>query len=165
MSCISESLSLYALEEYKRMIFDKINSKELYWRTFSKQIDAIQHITNSYLSSNNNDHLHIFAEEYPPSITSTGHSYGARQFIVSRYVDFFLHYMYSISAKNRHHYEIIIEQQPCHLYFDIEYNRNINPNITTQQEQEVKQTQLYRCRYVDIYIHIYIYLHILAVFI
>ena len=37
---------------------------------------------------------------------------------------------YSILKENeRHHYEIIREMEPCHLYFDLEFNRDANADV------------------------------------
>ncbi|KAI9123292.1 hypothetical protein K1719_006181 [Acacia pycnantha] len=32
-----------------------------------------------------------------------------------------------MDSKLRHHYEVIKEGLPCHLYFDLEFNKRVNP--------------------------------------
>lgn len=50
---------------------------------------------------------------------------GTRSYLVASYERFWRHYS-QIDAGCRHHYEIIREQSPCHLYFDLEFNRGEN---------------------------------------
>jgi hypothetical protein len=56
----------------------------------------------------------VFAEEYGFK--------GARKFLTATLENFFRYYCYELkSRKERHHYELIREQTPAKLYFDIEY--------------------------------------------
>jgi hypothetical protein len=63
----------------------------------------------------------IFALELSPK--------GKRKYIVCNCGRFFSHYWMDIDASARHYYELIREDEPCRLYFDLEYNRDANPEI------------------------------------
>ncbi|VFQ67577.1 unnamed protein product [Cuscuta campestris] len=52
------------------------------------------------------------------------HLNGQRRFLVSTYEDFWRRYK-NMNSK-RHHYEVIQEGLPCHLYFDLEFNKRAN---------------------------------------
>lgn len=62
--------------------------------------------------------LHVFALELS--------SNGARKFIGNAADEFALKYL-SFPPHMCHHYEIIRENMPCRLYFDIEFKRGLNP--------------------------------------
>ena len=51
---------------------------------------------------------------------------GRRSYIVASFDDFWRRYR-TLQAPFRHHYELIRDQRPCHLYFDLEYQRETNP--------------------------------------
>ncbi|KAJ6752628.1 DNA-DIRECTED PRIMASE / polymerase PROTEIN [Salix koriyanagi] len=53
------------------------------------------------------------------------HHNGQRRFLVSTYTEFWRRYK-NMDAKFRHHYEVIQEGLPCHLYFDLEFSRRHN---------------------------------------
>ena len=42
--------------------------------------------------------------------------------------DFWIRY-FTFSPSQRHHYELIVERAPCHLYFDVEFKRKYNPQL------------------------------------
>ncbi|XP_049365520.1 uncharacterized protein LOC125830381 isoform X1 [Solanum verrucosum] len=53
------------------------------------------------------------------------HVNGQRRFLVSTYKEFWRRYK-TMNPKFRHHYEVIQEGLPCHLYFDLEFNKREN---------------------------------------
>ncbi|XP_059289513.1 uncharacterized protein LOC132043042 isoform X2 [Lycium ferocissimum] len=53
------------------------------------------------------------------------HMNGQRRFLVSTYKEFWRRYE-TMNPKFRHHYEVIQEGLPCHLYFDLEFNKREN---------------------------------------
>ncbi|WVZ14391.1 hypothetical protein V8G54_011957 [Vigna mungo] len=53
------------------------------------------------------------------------HFNGQRRFLVSTYTEFWRRYK-NMNPKFRHHYEVIQEGLPCHLYFDLEFNKKVN---------------------------------------
>ncbi|KAL2550531.1 DNA-directed primase/polymerase protein [Forsythia ovata] len=55
------------------------------------------------------------------------HMNGQRRFLVSTYKEFWRRYK-DMNPKFRHHYEVIQEGLPCHLYFDLEFNMRENPD-------------------------------------
>jgi Herpesviridae UL52/UL70 DNA primase len=67
-----------------------------------------------------NGDMHVFAIEY------AGNS-GARKFVAATYEGFWYHYCL-LPEGDRHHYELVQEGWPCHLYFDIEFQTACNPN-------------------------------------
>ena len=84
--------------------------------------------------------LHLFSVELPPS--SERQSSGARLYLVSSYATFYCRYM-DLAARERHHYEVVRPHLPCHLYFDIEFNRTINPQIASEDYEDQVPHTLY----------------------
>ncbi|KAL0548712.1 hypothetical protein IC582_013176 [Cucumis melo] len=80
------------------------------WATFPRQEEAIK-FAREHID------VHIFSYQ--------DHFNGQRRFLVSSYSEFWHRYK-SMDAKCRHHYEVIQEGAPCHLYFDLEYSKRIN---------------------------------------
>ncbi|KAF6261704.1 hypothetical protein COO60DRAFT_1699647 [Scenedesmus sp. NREL 46B-D3] len=64
-------------------------------------------------------------EKRPVKEVSTG---GQRVFIVSSAELFWQHYK-ALPVADRHHYEIIRQASPCHLYFDLEFCPASNPGL------------------------------------
>lgn len=52
---------------------------------------------------------------------------GKRRFLVSTVTNFYRRYS-DMLPHHRHYYEIIREGQPCHIYFDLEFSRALNPD-------------------------------------
>ncbi|CAH9140909.1 unnamed protein product [Cuscuta epithymum] len=80
------------------------------WVTYPKQDEAMKYAkqcTNARLFSYQN------------------HINGQRRFLVSTYEHFWKRYK-NMNSKRRHHYEVIQEGLPCHLYFDLEFNKKAN---------------------------------------
>lgn len=86
------------------------------WRQFPTQRQAF-----AFADKNDptGEKLKIFSVEIE--------SIGTRRFITSSYPEFYRRYV-SVAPQHRHYYEIIREGFPCHLYFDLEYERSANPN-------------------------------------
>ncbi|CAM6107019.1 unnamed protein product [Calypogeia fissa] len=82
------------------------------WATFPRQEQAIQ-----FAESDANNKLVVFQYQ--------DHINGQRRFLATTYEEFWYRYKRMI-ADYRHHYEIIQDGKPCHLYFDLEFNRKIN---------------------------------------
>lgn len=61
---------------------------------------------------------------------------GRRKFIVASIWDFWKNYLL-IEAKDRHYYEIIRQGQPCHLYLDLEFSKELNPHRPEQAMVEL----------------------------
>lgn len=55
---------------------------------------------------------------------------GIRKFISTHLRAFYLHYR-TIEIQSRNFYEIILENTPCRLYFDLEYYKKFNPAINS----------------------------------
>ena len=121
------------------------------WIEFHRQANAIEFMRKRRAeeasdidgqSTNSADELKLFAYELAPRSRSGAsgakplHT-GARKFILSSYRDFWTRYFTFPEAK-RHHYELIPEGQPCHLYFDIEFkyghNRQFRPPSMQAQD-------------------------------
>ncbi|EGD78946.1 hypothetical protein PTSG_01919 [Salpingoeca rosetta] len=87
----------------------------LVWRTFPLQQMAFDFVTTC------SQPLSVYAFE---TETSTQ---GKRRFLVSN--ERFWSRYYSLPPKQRHHYELIRQDSPCHLYLDLEYAREHNPDV------------------------------------
>ncbi|KAL5567885.1 hypothetical protein UlMin_024460 [Ulmus minor] len=84
-------------------------SKEV-WATFPRQDEAMKY-------GKGLKNVHFFSYQ--------DHFNGQRRFLVSTYKEFWKRYKI-MNSKFRHHYEVIQEGFPCHLYFDLEFNRKDN---------------------------------------
>ncbi|KAK7283601.1 hypothetical protein RIF29_13225 [Crotalaria pallida] len=87
-----------------------LNLRKEVWVTFPRQDDAMKFAKGQ-------DDVHVFSYQ--------DHYNGKRRFLVSTYAEFWKRYK-SMDPKFRHHYEVIREGLPCHLYFDLEFNKNAN---------------------------------------
>lgn len=100
---------------------DKIDYGEIFKRFFSQE-KAIEYFysINSHFGQieDFNDSrilpIGVFAEETAIN--------GSRNYIVSSYESIW-YYISSLCKHERHIYEVLLEKQPCWLYFDIEYNK------------------------------------------
>ncbi|OVA02115.1 DNA primase [Macleaya cordata] len=86
------------------------NSRKQVWATFPKQDQAIAF-------AKSHSHVHLFS--YQDRLN------GQRRFLVSTYEEFWRRYK-NMDSTFRHHYEVIQEGLPCHLYFDLEFNKRAN---------------------------------------
>ncbi|KAH6566546.1 hypothetical protein BASA62_006643 [Batrachochytrium salamandrivorans] len=66
--------------------------------------------------------LSIFSFEDDPKNT------GRRKYLVTSISDFWIRYK-DMAKSQRHYYELIESGTPCHLYFDIEYDKTCNPGL------------------------------------
>lgn len=80
------------------------------WTTFPRQDQAVQFAEN---------HVDVSLFSYQDHVN------GQRRFLATTYEELWRRYK-SMDHKYRHHYEVIREGSPCHLYFDLEYNRTLN---------------------------------------
>ncbi|KAF9602333.1 hypothetical protein IFM89_026538 [Coptis chinensis] len=80
------------------------------WATFPKQDQAMN-----------------FSKQYPHArlFSYQDHVSGQRRFLVSTYTEFWQRYK-NMDSTFRHHYEVIQEGLPCHLYFDLEFDKRVN---------------------------------------
>ncbi|XP_075496443.1 uncharacterized protein LOC142533517 [Primulina tabacum] len=84
--------------------------REEIWKTFPRQDEAMK-----------------FAKQHADArvFSYQDHVNGVRRFLVSKYKEFWQRYK-GMSPHFRHHYEVIQEGLPCHLYFDLEFNKRVN---------------------------------------
>ncbi|KAE9592559.1 hypothetical protein Lalb_Chr19g0130571 [Lupinus albus] len=87
-----------------------LNLRKEVWVTFPRQDDAMKF-------AKGNDDVHVFSYQ--------DHFNGQRRFLASTYTEFWQRYK-NMDSKFRHHYEVIREGLPCHLYFDLEFNKKVN---------------------------------------
>ncbi|KAH9677548.1 DNA primase [Citrus sinensis] len=107
-------LSLLRLLREIRVDLSKEDSSNLgkeIWATFPRQNEAI-------MFAKGHANVRIFSYQ--------DHYNGQRRFLVSTYKEFWQRYK-RMDSKFRHHYEVIQEGLPCHLYFDLEFNKRVNP--------------------------------------
>ncbi|KAL1206731.1 hypothetical protein V5N11_027289 [Cardamine amara subsp. amara] len=88
----------------------KAISRKGVWATFPRQDEAIKF-------EKRHDNVRIFSYQ--------DHFSGQRRFLVSSYEEFWKRYK-SMDPRHRHHYEVIQEGLPCHMYFDLEFNQKVN---------------------------------------
>ncbi|KAG8652962.1 DNA-directed primase/polymerase protein isoform X7 [Manihot esculenta] len=80
------------------------------WATFPRQNEAM-----NFAKEHGNMRVFSYQDHYK----------GQRRFLVSTYQEFWRRYK-SMDSKFRHHYEVIQEGLPCHLYFDLEFSKKEN---------------------------------------
>lgn len=85
------------------------------WRAFPTQAAAF---AAAAADDPGGERLRVFAVEVSAS--------GARRFVVTGYPEFWRRYE-AVPPPGRHHYEIIRQGWPCHLYLDLEYATEHNP--------------------------------------
>ncbi|XP_030533169.1 DNA-directed primase/polymerase protein isoform X3 [Rhodamnia argentea] len=88
----------------------KLRSLKEIWTTFPRQEEAMKF-------AKAHPQVHVFSYQ--------DHCNGQRRFLVSSYQEFWKRYN-TMDPKLRHHYEVIQEGLPCHLYFDLEFNKREN---------------------------------------
>ncbi|KAK8460374.1 hypothetical protein SEVIR_2G319800v4 [Setaria viridis] len=84
--------------------------RDVVWATFPRQEEAIRF-------SKAHTHTNVFSYQ--------DHRTGTRRFLVSTYDEFWRRYN-DMDSKIRHHYEVIQEGSPCHIYFDLEFDTRLN---------------------------------------
>nr|CAD1818892.1 unnamed protein product [Ananas comosus var. bracteatus] len=84
--------------------------RERIWATFPRQEEAMR-FSKAHAQSK------VFS--YQDYLT------GQRRFLVSTYDEFWGRYK-NMDCKFRHHYEVIQDGSPCHLYFDLEFDKKVN---------------------------------------
>ncbi|KAG5558671.1 hypothetical protein RHGRI_008579 [Rhododendron griersonianum] len=84
--------------------------REDIWATFPRQDEAMKY-------AKEHPHVRVFSYQ--------DHMNGQRRFLVSTYEEFWRRYK-NMNPRFRHHYEVIQEGLPCHLYFDLEFNKRDN---------------------------------------
>ena len=92
---------------------------------YSTQEGALKQYRDLLARGHSASRLGVFARE----VSSQGH----RLFFVDR-VDGFAA---DNSMSNRHLYEVILQNRPCWLYFDLEFCREANPGIDSDKVMEI----------------------------
>jgi hypothetical protein len=82
------------------------------WKEFHRQNPALDFLKTSL-------NFRLFSFEYDKNMP------GLRRFVVSTLPDFYQQY---INIKEKNFYEVIVQETPCHLYFDLEYEKCFNVN-------------------------------------
>ncbi|KAK1736093.1 UL52/UL70 DNA primase domain-containing protein [Skeletonema marinoi] len=63
--------------------------------------------------------------------------HGKRRYISAHLGRFMDYYWRECDVHNRHYYELIRESTPCRLYFDLEFNKQYNPHLTTTMTEDL----------------------------
>ena len=93
-------------------------------RSFARQAEAIRYLEGLLAQSTYQlHHLGLFSREFSSS--------GCRRFLVDTKVGFALASAPRDTGRlaQQHLYEVLMEKQPCWLYFDLEFPRCVNPNL------------------------------------
>ncbi|XP_062188595.1 uncharacterized protein LOC133891905 [Phragmites australis] len=112
---VKKPLSLLRLLREIRIDLKKqtdLTPRDVVWATFPRQEEAIRF---------SKAHVHTNVFSYQDHFTRT------RRFLVSTYEEFWRRYN-DMDPKIRHHYEVIQEGSPCHIYFDLEFSTRLNMN-------------------------------------
>ncbi|EFA80172.1 coiled-coil domain containing protein [Heterostelium album PN500] len=100
-------------------------------KTFAKQKDALETETFD----------NLFEELDKKTFSREVSQSGSREFIVSKSYQSFWNEYRLTEPKN--HYELIEENEPCHLYFDIEYQREYNPQLDGRSDKVMEVLYYY----------------------
>ncbi|KAL2527356.1 DNA primase [Abeliophyllum distichum] len=103
---------LRLLHEIRVDLSEQTKLREEFWSTFPRQDEAMK-----YAKECSNARVFSYQD----------HMNGQRRFLISTYKEFWRRYK-DMNPKFRHHYEVIQEGLPCHLYFDLEFNMRENPD-------------------------------------
>lgn len=122
-------------EEHKDyLIFNSKNKG-----SFSKSINR------AIYESNKRGRLPIFSKDVKFSgVLATSAPKGAKIFIVSSYASLWEKYI-RMEPNQRCIYEILLHEYPCHLYIDIDMNREINSKIDKNMEKKLEDEFLEEC--------------------
>ncbi|CAN4095207.1 unnamed protein product [Withania somnifera] len=96
--------------QFSPLYFMVLHMEQEIWATFPRQDEAMKYAKEQ-------TDARVFSYQ--------DHVNGQRRFLVSTYKEFWRRYE-SMNPKFRHHYEVIQEGLPCHLYFDLEFNKREN---------------------------------------
>lgn len=91
------------------------------WQVFYRQETAFAFARTCCVA------VHTFAFE------EEGMTSGKRKYLVTTYTDFW-QVCSRMPPLHRHFYEVIPEYSPCRLYFDLEYERQFNPQLCGQDD-------------------------------
>lgn len=114
---VNERIKKIKKEKIPDSFKSSITGPSTCWKTFFRQQDAF-----TYAKSKSSD-LHVFSFESD----TIGSETGQRMFLVASNENFWHNYK-QLDVKKRYHYEVIAEGTVCKLYFDLEYNKEKNPN-------------------------------------
>ncbi|XP_025099727.1 DNA-directed primase/polymerase protein-like [Pomacea canaliculata] len=102
-------------EKIPNSFHPSILGPSIQWKIFSRQQDAFS------FSHGQSEDLHVFAFESKELQKHTGQ----RKYLVTSYPVFW-HYYMQLDPLQRYHYEVIPEGAVCKLYFDLEFQRDLN---------------------------------------
>lgn len=83
-----------------------------------------------------NDDTELWSME-PRIFSVETSSTGKRRYIVGNLGRFIQHYWRECDPMSRHYYELIPEGTPCRLYFDLEYSKEANQQITLAESESL----------------------------
>jgi hypothetical protein len=75
-----------------------------------------------------------------PRMFATEKANGKRKYLVGHFGRVVDLYWRKTAPENRHLYEVLVEKTPCHMYFDLEYSKALNPDI--QEEPVLEELYL-----------------------
>ncbi|XP_020261797.1 DNA-directed primase/polymerase protein isoform X2 [Asparagus officinalis] len=100
---------------------NKLIPREEVWATFPRQEEAVKFAKT---------HTQTYVFSYQDHLT------GQRRFLVSTYDEFWRRYK-NMDPRQRHHYEVIQEGLPCHLYFDLEFSKKVNSSSNVDEMVDI----------------------------
>ncbi|WOG92040.1 hypothetical protein DCAR_0311297 [Daucus carota subsp. sativus] len=115
--CTENYRVLRLLHEIRDDISEQNAVRNEVWVTFPRQEQAISY---------QKEHSNVFIFSYQDHVN------GQRRFVISSYKEFWRRYK-NMNPKYRHHYEGL----PCHLYFDLEFNKIENSNNNGEEMVDI----------------------------
>ncbi|MQL80514.1 hypothetical protein Taro_012973, partial [Colocasia esculenta] len=116
---------------------DNFSPREKVWATFPRQEEAIRF-------AKVDSQVHLFSYQ--------DHLNGQRRFLVCTYEEFWRRYE-KMDPRVRHHYEVIQEGLPCHLYYDLEFNKRDNPGRNADEMVDILVSVTFRVLFDKYSIH------------
>ena len=110
----------YPLHQQYKPRLSEISLPAKMWSIFYRQNQAFDFAKDK-------DHAKIFSVELPNDSKC-----GPRSYIVSSLEEFWSYYI-QLQTGKRHFYEVIPSDANCHMYFDLEFDKTINPCLDGQK--------------------------------
>ena len=130
--------------EYKKRPLPKIQFYETcfterkVWKQFYRQQEALEYCQK--------------VKEKSVCLFSLEKQDGKRSFLVTTRKQFWSRYN-AMDPRKRHFYEVIVENNPCRLYFDIEFKYEFNPGLNGSALTELFIRYVCHCIYKEFNIH------------
>lgn len=114
-----------------------------YYQIFTRKGTHARLIHRALEASNKQGRLPVFSLDLPEYDNNSNP--GAKCFVTAGYEAFWREYTHT-PPHDRCFYEIVLHDQPCHLYVDVDMDRTLNPEVDTERERWMQTEFLAECR-------------------